>query len=234
MLRNIKDKHSYPEDFERYKILRQHFSEMCDRRPKKNQHFWPTVKPFIRSKYNPEENIILRVEDGIVNGAKSVAKIFNEYFTPIASDIGYRDPILDDRENDDVLVSLIAKYDKHPNILSIKPSLLEHGTFEFKRVDINQIYQMLRNVNDKKATGYDGIQCKLLKISTHSLAVMLCKPFNISTSECRYPDSWNLRNLLRSLPFKNSFNRLSKENYRHVNMLTTFSKVFERSHSNQL
>ena len=149
-------------NFERYRILRnkcvkaklksqrQYFSERCDGVPK-NQHFWPTIKPFINSKYNFKEHIILRLEDDIVNDAKYVAKIFNEYFTRIASDIGYNDTIPDDYDNDDVLIALIAKYDRHPNILSIKSSLPEHRTFEFKHVDMNKIYQILRNMNDKKS-----------------------------------------------------------------------------------
>ena len=199
ILRNIKDKHPCPENFERYRIIRnkcvkaklksqrQYFSERCDGGPK-NQHFWPTIKPFINSLYNFKEHIILREEDDIVNDAESVAKTFNEYFIQIASDICYNNPIPYDYDNDDVLIALIAKYNSHPSILSIKSSLPEHGTFEFKNVDIHEIYQILRNMNDKKATGYDGIPCKLLKISAYPLAGMLCKLINISTSECRFPD----------------------------------------------
>ena len=66
-----------------------------------------------------------------------MAQIFNEYFTKIASGVGHNDPIPDDYNNDDVLIALIAKYDSHPSILSIKSSLPEHGTFEFKHVDMN-------------------------------------------------------------------------------------------------
>ena len=76
MLRNLKDKHPGPENFERYGIMRnkcvkaqrQYFSERCDDGPK-NQHFWPTIKPFINSQYNFKEHIILREEDDIVNNA---------------------------------------------------------------------------------------------------------------------------------------------------------------------
>ena len=96
-----------------------------------NQHFWPTIKPFIISKCHAQENIIFREKDGIVNDAKSVAKIFNEYFTGIAPDFGFNDPIPGDYGEDDVLISLIAKYDNHPSIIAIQSAVLEHGTFEF-------------------------------------------------------------------------------------------------------
>ena len=126
--------------------------------------------------------------DDIVNDAESVAKISNEYFTQIASDIGFNDPIPDAYDNYDVLISLIAKYDKHPSITAIKAVPREHGTFEFKHVDINQVYGILVNMNVKKATGYDGIPCKLLKIGAYPLARILCKLINMSILECRFPD----------------------------------------------
>ena len=74
-------------------------------------------------------------KDDIVNDAKSVAKILNEYFIVIASDIGFNNPIPDDYGKDEVLISLIAKYDNHPSIIAIKSAVLEHGTFEFEQVD---------------------------------------------------------------------------------------------------
>ena len=100
-----------------------------------------------------------------------------------------------------------------------------------KHVDTNQIFQILRNMDDKKATGYDGIPCKLLKIGAYPLAEILCKLINISTSECRFPDKLKLAEI--SALFK-KIDRLCKENYRPVSILTALSKVFERSHSNQL
>ena len=114
------------------KSQRQYFAERCDGGPK-NQHFWPTIKPFINSKCHVQENIILREKDDIVNDAKSVTKIFNEYFTGIASDIGFYDPIPDDYGKDEVLISLIAKYDNPPSLIAIQSAVLEHGTFEFEQ-----------------------------------------------------------------------------------------------------
>ena len=126
---------------------------------------------------------------------------------------------------------LIAKYDNHPSILAIQSAVLEHGIFEFEQVDINQIYQILVNMNDKKATGYDGIPCKLLKLGAFPLAEILCKLSNISISECKFPDVLKLAEI--SALFK-KIDRLCKDNYRPVSIFTALSKVFERCHSNQL
>ena len=160
-----------------------------------------------------------------------MAKIFNEYFTQIASDIEFNDPIPNDYDNDDVLISLIAKYDKHPSITAIKAVPLEHGTFEFKHVDINQVFEILVNMNDKKATGYDGIPCKLLKIGAYPLARILCKLINISILEWRFSDMLKFAEISA---LSKKIERLCTENYRPVSILTSLSKVFETSHSKQL
>ena len=131
-----------------------------------------------------------------------MAKIFNEYFTGIAFDIGFNDLIPDEFGKDEVLISLIVKYDKYPTIVAIKSAVLEHGTFQFEQVDINQIYQILVNMDDKKATGYDGVQCKLLKIDAFPLAGILCKLINISIFECKFPDVLELAEI--SALFKKS------------------------------
>ena len=70
-------------------------------------------------------------KDYIVNDAKSVAKIFNEYLTRIASDIGFSDPITDDNGKDEVLISLIVKYDNHPSIIAIE-SAVSSGTRDIR------------------------------------------------------------------------------------------------------
>ena len=80
-----------------------------------------------------------------------MVRIFNEHFTGFASDIGFNDPIPDNYGKDDVLISVIAKYDNHPSIIAIQSAVLEYGTFEFEQVDIDQIYQILVNMNDKKS-----------------------------------------------------------------------------------
>ena len=84
-------------------------------------------------------------------------------------------------------------------------------------------------MNEKKATGYDGIPCKLLKIGAfpreYYANVSIYLSLNANSLMC-----WNL---LRSLPsFKQSTGYV--KNYRPVSILTALSKVFERCHSNQL
>ena len=102
MMRNIKNKHPCPENYERYRILRnqcvklgmrskkQYLTERCEGGPK-NQHFWPTIKPFISSRHTANTDIMLCENDSIISESESVAKIFNKYFNEIAEGIGFND-----------------------------------------------------------------------------------------------------------------------------------------------
>ena len=44
------------------------------------------------------------------------------------------------------------------------------------------------NLNSKKATGYDNIPSKLLKVGAFPLAGTLCKLINSFIAECKFPD----------------------------------------------
>ena len=133
-MRNLKNKNPNPENFERYRILRnkcvklrlssqrKYFKQRCEGGPK-NQHFWPTIKPFVNNKSNSNKDIILCENDNIISHPNEVANIFNDYFTAIADEIGFDDPIPSGYENDDVPRAMRAKYDNHPSIITIKKFL---------------------------------------------------------------------------------------------------------------
>ena len=57
---------------------------------------------------------------------------------------------------------------------------------------------------------------------------------NLSIYQSLNANSLMCWNLLRSLPSLKKIDRLCKDNYRPVNILTALSKVFEGCHSNQL
>ena len=137
----------------------------------KNQHFWRTIKPFMNSKYDVTENVILCEGDEIINKTESVLKIFNEYFNQIASDIGSNDLFPDSYAAADVLSSFIAKYGKHTSIIAIKSALHEYGTFEITYVKVDHIYQILW-------------LCMIRKLQ----AVMV---FNANLKKLCFPTCWN-------------------------------------------
>ena len=241
MMRNIKNKHPCSENYEQYRFLRnqcvkiakrskkQYFTERCEGGPK-NQHFWATIKPFISPKHNANIDIMLGENDLIITESESVAKIFNKYFNEIAEGIGFNDPIPENFDSDDILLSMIKRYDNHPSIRAIKKRTLGQS-FDFVHVTPNDARSCIVNLDSKKSTGYDGIPAKLLKVGTDPLSVIISELINMSIDECTFPDL--LKYAEMAALFK-KLDRLCKENYRPVSILTALSKVFEKIYCRQL
>ena len=112
------------------KSRRQYFTERCAGGPK-NQHFWPTIKPFINSRHDTNIDIMLHQNDSIINESETVAEIFNKYFNEIAEGIGLNDPIPENFDKVDILSSMIRRYDEHPNIVTIKKDLSTRTVIRF-------------------------------------------------------------------------------------------------------
>ena len=242
MMRNIKNKHPCPENYDRYRNLRnqcvkigkrskkQYFAERCEGGPK-NQHFWATIKPFISPRHYANIDIMLSENNSIITESESVAKIFNKYFNEIAEGIGFNDPIPENFDKDDILLYMIKRYDDHPSIMAIKSFCTQGQSFDFIHVTPNDIKSCIVNLDSKKSTGYDGIPVKLLKVGTEPLSVMISKLINMSIGECTFPDL--LKYAEMAALFK-KLDRLCKENYRPVSILTALSKVFKKIYCRQL
>ena len=139
MARNLKNKYPTSVNIKRYKQLRntcvklrlksrrKYFAERCDGGIR-NQKFWPTIKPFLSSKVNSQNNIILCENDCIISDAEEMAKVFNEYFAEIADGIGFSDPIPDDYIDDEVFSCYVSRCSNHPSVVAINSINSVHGT----------------------------------------------------------------------------------------------------------
>ena len=243
MMRNIKNKHPCPENYEWYRILRnqcvnigkmskkQYFTERCKGGPK-NQHFWPTIKPFVSSRYDTNIDIMLCGNDSIISESETVAKIFNKYFNEIADGTGFNDPIPENFDKDDILLSMIKRYDDHPSTVPIKNKFCpQRQTYDFVHITANDIKSCIINMDSKKSTGYDGFPVKLLKVGADPLSMIISELINMSIDECTFPDLLKYAEIATLLK---KLDRLCKENYRPVSILTALSKVFEKMYCRQL
>ena len=163
-------------------------------------------------------NIILQEDGEIIVDEVKVCNTFNNYFSTIASTIGF----------DDVITSTndaLRKHECHPSISKIKGKFVNlHNTFEFKPVSCDTIRKKLRDINIRKATGYDNIPGRLLRIAHSELSQPLCNVINDSLSQNCFPS--NMKRAEVSPVFKKADN-LNKGNYRPVSVLTAISKIYE-------
>ena len=207
----------------RKKSLSTYFSKNCT---SKNKSFWSTVKPFMTDKNATKNgNIILRKSEEIVVNDKDVAEIFNTYFSTVASSIGFPDSI-------ESATKAIAKHQHHPSVLKIRGSF-GHRTdsFRFTTVSYDAIEKKLKSINSKKATGYDGIPGKLLRLAHKELAMPLANLINTCLIQSIFPNNMKCAEL--SPVFKKGDN-LCEDNYRPVSVLTGISKLLETVINDQM
>ena len=124
-----------------------------------------------------------------------------------------------------VINEIVQHYSKHPNTLKILKIRENFEQFQFNRVTTSEIYKLLKNVDDKRATGKDQIPPKLVKISAEVLSQQLQDAINSSISKGFFPDNAKIASV--SPIDKQSSDKNKVSNFRTVSVLNTFSKIYE-------
>ena len=121
-------------------------------------------------------------------------------------------------------------YDNFINVGLRKSSGIDEWLHTRKNVVLLHMI-ILKNINPTKATGYDLIPGKLIRIAHRELSAPLCHIINTSI---------NLRSFLGIMKcaevspvYKNTDN-LQKNNYRRVSVLTAISKTYETVLNDQM
>ena len=102
-------------------------------------------------------------------------------------------------ENDVVINEIVQQYSSHPSILKIRKNFDNSQTveqFQFNSATTFEILKLLRNIDDKKATGIDKISPKLVKISGEVLSQLLADAINNSISKGVFPDNTKIVSFL--------------------------------------
>ena len=207
-----------------------YFSERCDGGAK-NQKFWKTIKPFLTSKQPSSNNIILKEDDEIITDEREICDIFNNFFSHVAMDIGFKDDIPDDFQTADGFARIIDKHSNHPSVIKIRENIHTQHYFYFTAVNDKNIEKLMQRMDPKKAQGYDNIPSKLLRLGASGISSHVSQLVNHCLHVCEFPDMMKLADV--SSLFKKNDN-LKKDNYRPVSVLPSISKVYERVMGQQL
>ena len=207
----------------RKKSLQNYFSQNCS---KPDKTFWSTISPFMSDKkFRNSDSIILNENGSTVNETEMVANLFNENFCNIASRIGFSDSICDTR-------SAIEKHATHPSVSAIRNKFGNiSNNFEFHTVSDTLIKKKLKNINIRKATGYDNIPGKLLKLGSNELCLPIANLINACLSKHVFPGNMKCAEVS---PIYKKDDKLNKNNYRPVSILTSLSKIFESVMNDQM
>ena len=207
----------------RKKSLAKYFETKCQ---KQDRTFWQTVSPFMSDKRFRNGSEITLNEDGkTVVDCKEVSEIFNKYFVNIASTIGFDDSITSTTD-------ALSKHASHPSIIKIKGHFSEKQTsFSFHSTDTKTVENKLKTLNVRKATGFDKIPAKLLRLAHSELSSPITYLINMCISKSVFP---SVMKQAEVSPIYKKADNLSKGNYRPVSVLTILSKLYESVMNDQL
>ena len=65
-----------------------------------------------------------------------------------------------------------------------------HGNFKFKPLRSKQVQTALEKLNVRKASGYDSITPKMLKLASSGIADLLTKLYYESLQKGEWPEAW--------------------------------------------
>ena len=142
----------------------------------------------------------------------------------IASSIGYDDTIVD-------VKSALTKHASHPSILKIRKRHQINTAFSFRAINADDISKKLKSIDIKKATGFDNIPGKLLRMAHRELSIPISSLINSCLENYVFPDIMKYANVN---PIFKKEDKLNKRNYRPVSVLTSLSKIYESVMNDQL
>ena len=106
-----------------------------------NKNIWETVGSSFSSKKTINENISLWEKNRLITDEKSIAKIFNDYFTSIIKHLHIERKKFDSKNvkvSNNAVLSAVNKFQKHPSILKIK-SNRSYSEFSFRSVNYEEV-----------------------------------------------------------------------------------------------
>ena len=192
------------------------------------KEFWGQIKPLLSDRCkNLNNDIILNNNGNIVNNKKEVCHIMNDYFTSVAKQtVGHThcSAVYDVDE-------IVNSFSEHKSIKFIKSLNHDCENFTFSPVSSQDVLTIMMELNGKKATGYDQIPPKLLKLGATVICGHIQYLFNACLQSSVFPSSLKCAEVC---PIYKKSDTLNVSNYRPISVLTCISKIFEKLMVKQL
>ena len=183
-----------------------------------NRKFWKNIKPLFSDKTNSKTNITL-VEDGkSVTDNTEVAEILNRYFVEAVENLEIdrfnpSEDIIQSDNADDIITSIIKKYESHPSILKIKENVKVKSEFEFTNLTEDDMYSTIKSLDPKKGSIENVIPAKILIGTNDIISPHLSKIFNDSKNSETFPTSLKRADVT---PIHKDNMKVLKKNYRPI------------------
>ncbi len=209
-------------DWDAYKTYRNKVTAMV--RKSKEAHFknnieqgvgnpnklWKTLNDILPSKVSKNPSSIV-VDGKVLSKSDDMSNGFNDYFANVAN-------------------NLINQTDNGAaNTDSRNPPIntgVSKQKLDLPYVSIDFISKEILNMDVKKATGFDDISCKLLKLARPAIVESLTYIINLSLHTGIFPNAWKVAKVV---PLHKGGDLNSTNNYRPISILSCVSKIIEKA-----
>ena len=146
----------------------------------------------------------------IVDGRKIISDVFelaktfsNHYINTVEISSGFKPLKITNQPKDDssVIDEIICTYQDHPSVKQMRKAITASNTpkpisFSFEPTNPVEVRKYLRNINTKKATGFDKIPPKSVKLSAEILSTPLSIAINNSLKYGVFPDDAKIASVI--------------------------------------
>ena len=192
------------------------------------------MKTLFSNKIKSADNIFLDESGEIIRNEVKVTNVFNKYFVNMVPSMGITNnknflSTTDTSDTNDPLEKIIEKYKNHPSITCINKYMTNSElSFTFQPVTKNQVSNLIKLLNDKKAIQSTDIPTKLIKKFCDFFSEFIYKSINHCITEGNFIADFKKAEVL---PLYKNNGRADKSNYRPNSIL---SKLYERCLYSQL
>ena len=189
-------------------------SGKLDKNPKK---FFGTFMPFIISKCAKDKDstdISLHIQGQLQQNKQIVEEEFTRYLSTTADNI----------EGMEASCLTEEKCYRHPRVSAIRHRQMP-STFNIRSISREEVLDALRGINPRKATGFDGLSPRMLKLVADEIAEPLTVVFNQVIQEREWPKEGKRGEWV---PVYKKEDLQNIANYRPVILLPAVNKIFEQ------
>ena len=198
-------------------VIKEHWRKKVDDLKENPRDFLKTFRPFLSTMgHKGEIEIHLRTDGNVVEKDQSrVADLFADYFAMIADGIAGDKSKLDSPED----------FQDHPSVAAIANNIRNKQQYDIEPISNAHVERTLEKLNERKATGYDGISPKIMKIGAAQLSSLLAILFYSCMNNRKWPSQCKRGEWIPS--FKNDDTQ-EINNYRPITVLPCVDKVLEQ------
>ena len=118
---------------------------------------------------------------------RKFAKIFNNFFSNVVSDLKYLTTVIIFHEKKHILSQLLLKRLKNTPVFLILSKGIHYSVFSFRKTTQEKVSKVIGDLNTKKSQTSDT-PTKIIKLNSGIFSNLICKHFNYSVDKGAFPN----------------------------------------------